>query len=350
MAKAIEVKTPSGNYPVIIGSGLNIGGILLERHKRCRLLLVSDDTVYRLHGKRVTESLAGSGFEVIPCVFEHGEASKNINTLEMILETAAAEEITADDLFVALGGGVVGDITGFAAAVFLRGMNFVQIPTTLLAAVDSSVGGKTAIDLKNGKNLAGAFHQPIAVFLDTDVFDTLPKCIWAEGMAEAIKYGMILDENLFGMFESNDYDVVDMISNCVRLKAQVVNKDELDKGIRKILNFGHTPAHGIEKLSEFSIPHGRAVAMGMMIMTRASEKCGMLKEGSSDRLEKVFLREGLDIKTDYDAHTLANACLSDKKRRGDAIDIVLLDKIGNAVIKNINISELEQTISSGIDR
>lgn len=350
MTKAIEVRTPSGNYPVIIGSGLNIGELILQKHKRCKLLLVSDDTVYKLYGEKVTESLKESGFEVASYVFEHGEASKNINTLEMILETAAEEEITSEDLFVALGGGVVGDITGFASAVFLRGMNFVQIPTTLLAAVDSSVGGKTAIDLKNGKNLAGAFHQPIAVLLDTKVFDTLPKSIWAEGMAEAIKYGMILDENLFEMFEGNNYDIVDMISRCVELKAQVVNEDELDKGIRKILNFGHTPAHGIEKLSEFRIPHGRAVAMGMMIMTRASEKSGMLKEGSSERLEKVLLREGLDIKTDYDALLLANACLSDKKRRGDVIDIVLLDRIGNAVIKNIDINELQKTISLGINQ
>lgn len=250
---------------------------------------------------------------------------------------------------VALGGGVVGDITGFCAAIYARGIDFVQLPTTLLAAVDSSVGGKTAIDLKAGKNLAGAFHQPIAVYLDTDVFKTLPKETFAEGMAEAIKYGMIQDAELFELFDQGDYDIDEICRRCIQIKADVVHVDEFDNGLRKILNFGHTPGHAIERLSDFKVSHGNAVAMGMMMMTRASEKLGKIPAGTTDRLKKVLTKAGLPIKTELTADKMAEASLSDKKRTGGTLGLILLNKLGEAYIENIPVEELEKYYSMGIE-
>jgi len=349
MSKLVKVDTSQGIYEVLIDHQINVGEKLKSIHKACHIVLVSDDTVFGYYGDKTVKSLEDAGFKVDSYVFLHGEESKNIDVANGILEFSAEKHLTRTDLMVALGGGVVGDITGFCAAIYARGIDFVQLPTTLLAAVDSSVGGKTAIDLKAGKNLAGAFHQPIAVYLDTDVFKTLPKETFAEGMAEAIKYGMIQDAELFELFDQGDYDIDEICRRCIQIKADVVHVDEFDNGLRKILNFGHTPGHAIERLSDFKVSHGNAVAMGMMMMTRASEKLGKIPAGTTDRLKKVLTKAGLPIKTELTADKMAEASLSDKKRTGGTLGLILLNKLGEAYIENIPVEELEKYYSMGIE-
>lgn len=347
--RTVNVETTSGKYDVVIGNELDYGELLKKVHPACHLVLVSDDSVYALHGERTVKSLENAGFNVDTFVFPHGEASKNIHVAEKILEFCGDKHLTRTDLMVALGGGVVGDITGFCSAIMLRGVDFIQIPTTLLAAVDSSVGGKTGVDLNAGKNLAGAFHQPIAVFLDTDTFKTLPKETFAEGMAESIKYGMIRDEELFKIFENGSYDIEDIVARCVQNKADVVKIDEFDNGLRRTLNFGHTPGHAMEKISGFKISHGNAVAIGMVMMTRLSEKLGKLPQGSVDRLIKVLKSAGLPVECPYDAKILASNSLSDKKRTGDTLALILLDKIGEACIEKIDVEKIEEYYAKGLD-
>ena len=347
MQKTVKVDTSQGIYEVLIGQELKVGELLANIHKACHVVVVSDDTVFNLYGDRTVKSLTEAGFKVDTFVFPHGEQSKNIHTVEDILEFSADKHLTRTDLMLALGGGVVGDITGFCAAIYARGIDFVQVPTTLLAAVDSSVGGKTAVDLKGGKNLAGAFHQPIAVYLDVDTFKTLPESTFAEGMAETIKYGLIQDGALFDLFEGGDYSIVEICQRCIQIKADVVHVDEFDTGLRKILNFGHTPGHAIEKMSNFGITHGFAVAMGMMIMTQVSEKLGKIPQGSTDRVRKVLEAHGLPVSSEYTADQMAEASLSDKKRTGGKLGLVLLDKIGNAYIEEIPVEELAKYYSLG---
>ena len=344
----VKVSTSGGSYEVLIGEKLNIGEMLKDIHNACKVLIVSDDTVSTLYGYEIKESLKQAGFFVYSYDFPHGEESKTMDTVAQIVEFAAECEFTRTDLFLALGGGIPGDITGFASSIFLRGIDFVQVPTTILSAVDSSVGGKTGVNLLSGKNLAGAFHQPIAVFLNTDFFNSLSKEIYSQGLAEAIKYGMIMDEELFDVFESGNYHIKDICKKCIEDKAVIVKQDEFEKNIRRILNFGHTPAHGIEKLSEFSISHGSAVAIGMVIMTKISEEKGMCEKGISERLIRILKREGLPTTCEFDAKSLARAALSDKKRSGDKVGLVLINSIGNSEIVPVDVNNLNEYFEIGL--
>lgn len=344
----VKVTTSGGSYEVFIGEKLNIGEMLKDIHSVCKVLIVSDDTVSALYEKEVSKSLKQAGFNVYSYVFPHGEESKTMDTVSKIVEYAAEKELTRTDLMLALGGGIPGDITGFASSIFLRGIDFVQVPTTILSAVDSSVGGKTGVNLSSGKNLAGTFHQPIAVFLNTEFFNSLPKDIYAQGMAEAIKYGMIMDEELFETFESNNYHIKDICKKCIEHKAKIVKKDEFEKDIRRTLNFGHTPAHGIEKLSGYTISHGNAVAIGMVIMTKISEEKGLCAKGVSERLIKLLIQVGLPISCEFNSDSLAKAALSDKKRSGDKVNIVLIEKIGKSKIVPIDVSLLDEYFEIGL--
>lgn len=348
--RCVTVRTSLGTYPVMIGRNLNPGEIIRNNHKVCHILMVSDDIVFGLYGQQKVRELEDCGFTVDSFVITHGEKSKCLDVAGEILEYAGKIQLTRSDLMVALGGGVVGDLTGFCASVYLRGMDFVQIPTTLLAAVDSSVGGKTAVDLSCGKNLAGAFHQPICVCLDVNMFDTLPAETFAEGMAEAIKYGLILDRELYETFLNGNYNMEDICQRCIQLKADVVEVDEFDNGLRKILNFGHTPAHGMENLSGYTFSHGNAVAVGMVIMTRVSECRGMIPKGSADILEKLLLREGLPVTTQYTPEALSRASMGDKKRAGGTISIILLEKIGKAAIVPVPVEALKEIYETGMSK
>lgn len=345
---AVDASNP---YNVIIGKDIlkTSGKLIAETVKPCTAAVITDDTVDALYADTVIKSLEKNGFSHIKYVFPHGEESKNICNLADILEFLAENKLTRSDIIVALGGGVVGDISGFAAAIYLRGIKFVGIPTTFLAAVDSSVGGKTAVNLKAGKNLAGVFHQPCLVVCDTNTFKTLPPDTFADGTAETVKYGMITDKILFEkMQEDFTADIDEITARCVEIKAAVVKDDEFDNGARRLLNFGHTVGHAIEKCSGLSVTHGHAVAVGMMIVTTASEKRGLCPKGTAAVLKETLEKCNLPASCHYSAKELANAAMNDKKRSGNRLALVVPEKVGKCVLKEIEISELEAFISEGL--
>lgn len=313
------------------------------------VVLVSDDTVAALYGDRVEASLRAAGYETLRFVFPHGEASKSAATYLALLNFLAEHRVTRSDIVVALGGGVTGDLAGFAAATFLRGIAYVQIPTTLLAMVDSSVGGKTAIDLAAGKNLAGAFYQPRVVLCDPEALSTLPAETFADGCAEVIKYGVILDEELFSWLKEPIRPQIDrVIERCVQLKRDVVVQDERDHGVRQLLNFGHTVGHAVEANSHFAVSHGRAVAIGMCIAARAAAARGLCSRDCAAEVEEMAAHYALSQKTDFSAAQLAQAALSDKKRSGAVIHLILPERIGRCVIREVPVEELEDFIAAGL--
>ena len=319
-------------YEVTVGRGIldTAGKSVRTLVKRAtRAALVSDDTVYALYGKRVTASLEAAGLKVSAFVFPHGEAQKSPETLLSLWRFMAKEGITRTDAVIALGGGVTGDLSGFAAATYLRGIAVLQIPTTLLSMVDSSVGGKTAVDLPEGKNLAGAFYQPHAVLCDVDTLNTLPPETFASGMAEVIKYGMIRNEPLFSYLESTDTpDVSAVIAASIEDKRAVVECDERDTGEREVLNFGHTLGHAVEHLSHFSLSHGEAVAVGMMLVTHAAVREGRIDAAVEKRLSALLTRYKLPTNTEESAERILSVAAGDKKRKGDKVTLVLPEKIG----------------------
>lgn len=334
----------SKEYDVVIGAGLlpslgeRCAGLLGES----RAVIVTDSNVAPLWLDKTKTSLERAGIKTIDFVFPAGEDSKCKETLFELLEFMAENRLTRSDFAVALGGGVTGDMTGLAASLYLRGIEFVQVPTTLLAAVDSSVGGKTAVNLTAGKNLMGAFYQPSLVLCDTDTLSTLPESEFANGMAEVIKYGVIFDKELFDKVCGGDVksDMEKIIARCVELKRDVVSKDEFDKGDRQLLNFGHTMAHSIEKCSNFEIPHGNAVAIGMVIAAKASSALGWSDEDCTERIIEANKNNKLPCECDYAPHDLADAALSDKKRAGGTITFVVPKVMGECVLKKVPVEEL----------
>lgn len=348
--KTILVNT-SPAYAVTIGPGLlkDCGQRLWRTLPPCRVAVVTDSVVGPLYLETVTGSLKAAGYAVGAYAFPAGEGSKNFSTLSDILEFLASEHLTRSDCLIALGGGVAGDMAGFAAACYLRGIRYVQLPTTLLAAVDSSVGGKTAIDLRAGKNLAGAFLQPAAVLCDTDCLKTLPPAVFAGGAAEAVKTGVLCDESLFALFEDGtlNADPAEVVARCVAYKAGVVERDEREQGERKLLNLGHTVGHAIEKCSGYTIPHGHAVAAGLAVMARAAERLGWTEEPLAERICACLGKNALPVSAEYSPETLAEAALADKKRSGDAITVVVPKRIGLCELKTMPVAELLPVIRAG---
>jgi len=345
--KTITVKA-SKTYDVIIGDGFfdEAGAMLRKAAGGQVAAVVSDKNVFALYGKRLTDSLEKDDYQVVKFIITPGENSKNTETFLRLTEFLAAEKLTRSDVVIALGGGVPGDITGFAASSYMRGTRFVQIPTSLLAMVDSSVGGKTGINLTHGKNLLGAFYQPDLVLCDVSLLSTLPEDVFKDGMAEVIKYGMIADRSLF-----ETTPLVDIITKCIDIKRDIVTQDEFESGKRKLLNFGHTVGHAIEKLSNYEISHGQAVSIGMVIETRVAVQLGICDESCMNELIKMLEQHGLPTsthglpgKTIFSSKELAEVCLSDKKRAGDSITIVFPEKIGKCILKEIPVDELEGLI------
>lgn len=347
----IHVNT-SQNYDVVIGNDIleDLGQYLLQVSSRCKVAVISDTNVWPLYGKTVTNSLTCSGFESVHYSFSAGEENKNAHTYLQILNFLAENKITRSDLIVALGGGVVGDITGFAAATFLRGIQYVQIPTSLLAMVDSSVGGKTAIDLPVGKNLIGAFKQPKLVLCDTSTLASLPLELFLDGCAEIIKYSILYDKSLFQyLFESGpEFNRESVIARCVAFKANAVQEDEFDTGVRQKLNLGHTIAHGIEAASKYQVSHGQAVATGMAIIAKAAMNCGYCTASVCANIRSIVERFALPLETPYTAHVLFLSALSDKKRAGSIVNLIIPREIGKCDIVPIPVSELESFIKAGL--
>lgn len=342
--RSVTVKT-SATYEVLIGSGLlqKAGEAVKKVISPCKAAIVTDSTVVHLYEETVRKSLTEAGFSVCTFVFPAGEASKNIHTLSHLLEFLAKEEMTRTDMIVALGGGVTGDLAGFGAAVYLRGIPFVQIPTTFLAAIDSSVGGKTAVDLEAGKNLAGAFYQPKLVLCDTDVLQTLPEVVFADGIAEALKYGVLGDAALFEKIAGGDFrqDLEEIIETCVSMKRDVVEEDEFDTGKRQLLNLGHTFGHAIEQKSHFQMTHGHAVAIGMHLIAKAAEAKGIAEKGTAATIAKALEQNQLPKETTFSLAEVAEGTLRDKKRRGGTISFVFPKKIGACEIVKIPVEEVE---------
>lgn len=337
--KTLYVKVGKG-YNIFIEKGIisTCGKYIKEVSNAAKVCLVSDTNVYKIYGNTVEKQLKYEGYEVLTYVFEAGEESKTTATVISIVEFMAKNGLTRSDLVVALGGGVCGDMAGFAAAIYLRGIDFVQIPTSLLAQVDSSVGGKTAVDLPQGKNLCGAFHQPILVLIDPDTLDTLTPHFFSDGMAEVIKTGCIKSESLFEKTEKqNAKDIIDdIIFECVSIKAGVVERDEKEHGERALLNFGHTSGHAIEKLHNFTtISHGEAVGIGMVMITKAGEANSITESGTCERIANVLKKYNL-MTEDSNALQDIIACMNaDKKRTADSINFVLLNKIGESFTQKI---------------
>lgn len=333
---AITVKA-SKTYQILIGRDiLPQTGLLFREivHKASKVMLVSDDNVFPLYGERVSSSLRKSGLDVFSFILPHGERSKNLDNYGKLLNEMCSVHLSRNDVVAALGGGVVGDLAGFAAATYLRGVSFVQMPTTLLAAVDSSVGGKTAVDLPEGKNQVGCFYQPDLVICDIHCLDTLPVEEYRSGCAEIIKYAILDGDGLFSeILETpicSQYE--NIISRCVKLKKKYVEEDECDTGCRMLLNLGHTIGHAVEKCSLYSIPHGQAVAMGMAAAAKAGEAMGCSRPGLSDTVGGIIASYGLPADLPFSAEELAEAALYDKKNTSRSIRFIVPAELGNCRI------------------
>lgn len=335
--KTININVSSKNYNIYIGKNtlLQAGKIISGLGFSGKLLIVTDDNVAPLYLETVENSINKSGLEAYHVILPNGEEHKNMDSIMKIYEAAAKNNLNRKDMFVALGGGVIGDMTGFAAATFLRGVKYVQIPTTLLAQVDSSIGGKTGVDLPFGKNLVGAFCQPEAVIADSSVIKTLTDEHIASGMAEVIKSAFIRKRDFVDLLlSSTDFeeDVEEFIIRSMNVKKEVVEIDEFEKYERMMLNFGHTLGHSIEKLMNFTgISHGQAVAIGMSLITKNTEV--------KDVLDKILHKYNLKTEIDIPVSKLIDAAKNDKKTVSDGINIVVVDKIGEAEIKKITFEE-----------
>ena len=342
----------SRSYDVLIGSGLldTLGSHAAAMKKARKVCIVSEANVWPLYGERAKSSLLRAGLEVAEFIFPAGEQFKNAAVYLNLLYYLADQQLTRTDLIVALGGGVVGDLAGFAAATYMRGIPFIQIPTTLLAAVDSSVGGKTAIDLPVGKNLVGAFYQPALVLCDTDCLNTLPEDIFRDGCAEVIKYGILYDPALFAHLAEKglDFDREMVITRCVELKRDVVAEDEFDTGARMKLNLGHTIGHGAEAQSHFEISHGKGVAIGMAIVSRAGAARGICDNGTKDAILSILDKFRLPVSCDYSAESLYRAALSDKKRSGGTVNLIIPERIGFCRIEPTPVENIQSFIEAGL--
>lgn len=341
----------STSYDILIGNGLldRCGELCREVIPACKLCIVSDDNVAPLYLERTQRSLRDAGFDTVSFVFPNGEGSKNTATLIRLVEFLAENRLTRSDCLIALGGGVVGDLCGFAAAIYLRGIKFIQIPTTLLAAVDSSVGGKTAVDLEAGKNLVGAFHQPSLVICDYSTLDTLSPQIFADGCAEVIKYGVINDRAFFNSLRTGIKPQIEqVIESCVINKRNVVEADEFENGARALLNLGHTVGHAIEVCSSLAISHGSAVAIGMVIVTRAAVNMEICPADDLNSLIELLKKEGLPTECSFSPSQLVSVATADKKRKGDSITLAVPYSIGDTKLIKLPISELKEFIEKGL--
>ena len=348
---AVKVNA-SKEYEVLIGKGLLslLGSETAKIIKPGKAVIVSDSNVWPLYGEFASNSLKASGFDVTHYVVPAGEESKCGTVYLELLNFLAENHITRTDCLIALGGGVIGDLTGFTAATYLRGIRYIQVPTTLLAAVDSSVGGKTAIDLPAGKNLAGAFCQPSLVLCDIETLITLPDNIFRDGCAEVIKYGVLYDSKLFEHLTLTglSFDRETVITRCVELKRDVVTEDEFDTGARQKLNLGHTVGHGIEAHSHFAISHGRAVAAGMAIVARASAAWSICDGPTAEQIADTLTKFQLPTTTSLSSDELYRSTLSDKKRSGGTVNLIVPKTIGNCIIYPLSVDQMKSFIEAGL--
>ncbi|AKG20178.1 3-dehydroquinate synthase [Calothrix sp. 336/3] len=363
MAAVIPVNLPQDAYEIVIAShGLDKLGEYLSGLKLGKnILLVSNSTVFPLYGARAIASLESAGFDVSECLLPDGENYKTLESIQQIYNTALENRLERSATMVALGGGVIGDMTGFAAATWLRGINFVQVPTTLLAMVDASIGGKTGVNHPQGKNLIGAFHQPRLVLIDPEVLSTLPVREFRAGMAEVIKYGVIWDGELFAkMAASSGLDRMDSISpelinliltRSCQAKADVVSQDEKEAGLRAILNYGHTIGHAVESLTGYTlVNHGEAVAIGMVAAGKIAVALGMWTEAEAVKQDALITQAGLPTKLPQglDITAIAITLQLDKKVKAGKVRFVLPTQIGAVTVTDTVSSEVISQVLQGM--
>lgn len=350
--RCVEVRA-GRPYEVLIGRGLMdaAGGMIVEALGGTRMAaILTDDTVDALYGARVEQALSESGLRTCRFAMPHGEAHKTLATWEKMLAFLSEQGMTRTGAVVALGGGVPGDVAGFAAASYQRGVDLVQIPTTLLAMIDSSVGGKTGVDLGGLKNQVGAFHQPRLVLIDPEALSTLPAATLSDGAAEAVKYGVLGDTELFERLSRGGWteDAEWVIERCVFHKAALVAADELDRGSRQLLNLGHTLGHAIEKCSGFRFSHGQAVAVGMIYAARIARSMGLCGPEVEADIAAALAAGGLPLSAPYGAAELAAAAMADKKRAGGEITLVLPRAIGRCELRRVPAAELEELTRAAV--
>lgn len=342
----------SKTYNVYIGKGLidSCGDMVKDLVKGRKCVIISDSNVAPLYAQRVKESLEKSGFMAEVFVIEAGEESKNPENLVKAADFCVECDLTRSDVLVALGGGVITDLCGLCGALYQRGVAVVQIPTSLLAMVDSSVGGKTAVNLAKGKNMFGAFYQPKAVICDSSVLATLPEEEFANGMAEVIKYAALRGGRVLEIIEENAKENIDeLIEECVKIKRDYVCKDEFDRGERQFLNFGHTIGHAVERVSNFGIAHGSAVAIGMSIVLTAAVKDSICTEEDKEKILSLCKKYNLPTECEYSKEEIYTASLSDKKRDAQEITLVLMKGFGNCILQKISTDDLMDFIDKGMD-
>ena len=356
MTKTIRVDAASRSYDVVVGDGIldELGTRMRDAIKTDTAFVVTDSHVAPLYLRRTLDSLEGAGLRVASLTVPAGERFKRLDTFGTILEAMAEAGLTRDSVVVALGGGVVGDMAGFAAATYMRGIDVVQVPTTLLAMVDSSVGGKTAIDLDAGKNLVGSFLQPSLVIADVNTLRSLDEDVFVDGLGEVVKHAVLADEGLFGTLShttlTKDHDasaLVDVVARNVAIKRDVVNADEHERGVRQTLNLGHTIGHAIEAASGFALGHGHCVASGLCCVTRATEALGWTKPGVAERVERLVAQQGLPTDTSIPHDQLVAFATHDKKRHGDGVNLVVVRDIGQCDVRRVTLSEFSEVVARG---
>ncbi|MDU2490643.1 MAG: 3-dehydroquinate synthase [Clostridium celatum] len=337
----LKVDLKDRSYQIIIEKGLinRVSEEISRVYKGKKIFIITDDNVNKYYGGKISEELKKNGFEVNLLSLKPGEETKNFNTLPIVYDELLDFNLTRSDLIIALGGGVIGDLAGFVASTYLRGIDFVQIPTSLLAQVDSSVGGKVAVDLDRGKNLVGSFYHPKCVLIDPEVLNTLDNRFFIDGMAEVIKYGCIKDKQFFDYLEkmenkkqlTNNMELV--IHKCCDIKRQVVENDEKDRGERMLLNFGHTLGHAIEQYYNYTkYSHGEGVAIGMYVISKISEEKGLTKKGTSQRIKDILVKYNLPYELDVNIEETLEAINLDKKKLGNDLNVIILKEIGSSEI------------------
>jgi 3-dehydroquinate synthase len=351
--KRIDVKltkTEDRSYPIRVETGLGgkIGSFLAQKNKERKYAVIADDNVASIYGDKIINILKKTAGNAFLLTFKAGEKSKNIGTLTTLLDKLLIHGFTRHDAIIALGGGVTGDLAGFAASVYMRGISLIHMPTSLLAMVDSAIGGKTGINLKSGKNLAGTFHQPEMVLIDPDFLKTLPKKEFTNGFAEIIKYGVIADEKLFCLLENSvkkhsgaTIPVLNkIITRCAEIKASITEKDERENRLRMILNYGHTSGHAIERISQYKIPHGEAISLGMVIANRIGVYLNVLKEYDALRIRKLLNAYNLPtspahfLSKNSTPEKLWQIILSDKKMGTSKLNFIIPEKVGHVIISD----------------
>ena len=349
--KRVSVQTPSAAYEVRIGSGLlgTLGPAVAEQTGARHCVLVSGENVFPHYGEAALHSLREAGVKTEAVVFPAGENTKSLDCYGKLMNALTEAKLSRSDCLIALGGGVTGDLTGFSAATYQRGIAYVQVPTTLLAAVDSSVGGKTAINLPAAKNQVGAFYQPALVLCDTDTLSTLPERELRSGFAEVIKYAVLSDPDLFDTLYQGDWSMENVIETCVSMKADIVAEDEQDRGRRRLLNLGHTFGHAVESRSGYRLTHGEAVAVGMAMICRAAVRMKRFDEASKDVVLQILRQFGLPVSTEYSPEELYETLLLDKKFAAGKLHLVVPRGIGWCEIVAVTPDELREWLEAGYE-